>query len=120
MDNYRGTSLIPVPFKLLLSMITIRVQKAMEENGLFCREQAGFRAQEECPGQVAALVDMVQRRASIGIPIYLMFVDLSKAYDTVPYEALFGKMYQLGIRRRMLEFVKALYASSTVAVQIHI
>jgi len=90
----------------------------MEENGLFCREQAGFRAQEECPGQATALVEMVHRRVCIGIPTCLMFVDLSKAYDTVPHEALFGKMYQLGIRGRMLEFVKALYASSTVAVQM--
>jgi len=35
-----------------------------------------------------------------------MFVGLSEDYDTVSQEALFGKMYQLGIRGRMLEFVK--------------
>jgi len=112
MDNYRDISLIPVPFKLLLTMITIRVQKAME--------QAGFRAKEECPGQAAALVEMVQAQEGKHWNTHLLDVCgfISKAYDTVPHEALFGKMYQWGIRGKMLEFVKALYASSTVAVQM--
>jgi len=52
-DNCRGISLIPVPFKLFLSLNTVRVQKMMEKNRLFCREQAGFWSQEEYPGQVA-------------------------------------------------------------------
>lgn len=39
-------------------------------------------------------------------------------YDTVPHDALSGKMHQLGIRGRVLEFVKALCASSTVSVQM--
>jgi len=99
-------------------MITIRVHKAMEENVLSCGEQARLRSQEECPGQVAALVETVLRRARIRMPTYLMFVDLSKAYDTVPHEALFGEMYQLGIRGRTLEFVKALYNASAVSVQM--
>jgi len=117
-DSYRGVSLTPAPFKLLLTVVTTRVQKAVEENGLFCGEQAGLRAQEECPGQVATLIEVVQRRASTGVPTYLVFVDLPKAYGTVPHEALFGKVYQLGAGGRVLEFVKALHASSTVAVQV--
>jgi len=48
-----------------------------------------------------------------------MFVDLSKALrGTVPHEPLFGKMHQLGISGRMPKFVKALFSSSTVSVQM--
>jgi len=45
---------------------------------------------------VAALVEVVQRRASTGVTTYLVFVDLPKAYGMAPHEALFGKVYQLG------------------------
>jgi len=47
---------------------------------------------------VAALVETVKRRASVGTPAYLTFVDLPKAYGAVPREALFGKTHQLGVR----------------------
>jgi hypothetical protein len=56
MDNYRGISLLPMPFKVLLIMVTTRIERCLEAHGLLAREQAGFRASEECAGQVAALV----------------------------------------------------------------
>ena len=118
MDNYRGISLIPVPLKVLICMATQRLTQCLEEKGFLSREQAGFRLREECPGQVAALIEMLQRRATDGLPSYLLFVDLTKAYDTVPHEALFAKMEQHGIRGTMLNFVKALYASSAFRVRL--
>ena len=48
----------------------------------------------------------------------MMFVDLSKAYDTVPHEALFAKMEQVGIRGKTLAFVRALYTSSMISVRM--
>jgi hypothetical protein len=49
---------------------------------------------------------------------YLIFVDLSKAYDTEPHEALFAKKDHIGIRGRTLDFIKALYASSEISVKL--
>jgi len=34
MNNYRGISLLPMPFKLLLIMITTRIEKCLEKRGL--------------------------------------------------------------------------------------
>ena len=98
MDNYRGISLMSVPLKLLLIILTYRLARTLERKGLLAREQAGFRAKEECSGQVAALVETVMRRSGAGQVTYAMFVDLTKAYDMVPHEALFAKMDQIGIR----------------------
>ena len=90
----------------------------MEKNGLLAREQAGFRTSEECAGQVAALVETIQRKGIEGKPTFLLFIDLTKAYDTVPHEALFAKMEQVGIRGRMLGFIRALYASSEICLRL--
>lgn len=51
MDNYRGISLMPVPLKLLLIILTYRIVRALEGSGLLAREQAGFRDREECPAK---------------------------------------------------------------------
>jgi hypothetical protein len=45
-------------------------------------------------------------------------VDLKKAYDTVPHEALFAKLSRFGIRGRCLAFIRALYQSSTIRVRV--
>jgi len=116
MDNYRGISLMSVPLKLLLIILTYRLARTLERKGLLAREQAGFRAKEECSGQVAALVETVMRRSGAGQVTYAMFVDLTKAYDMVPHEALFAKMDQIGIRGRMLEFIRTLYYQSEIVV----
>lgn len=116
MDNYRGISLIPVPFKMLLIILTYRLVRALENNGLLAREQEGFRVKEECAGHVAALVETIMRRSGDGQTTYAMFVDLTKAYDVVPHEALFAKMEQIGIRGRMLGFIRTLYYQSEVVV----
>jgi hypothetical protein len=116
MDNYRGISLMPVPLKLLLIILTYRLVRELEKKGLLAREQAGFREREECAGQVAALVETILRRSGGGEATFAMFVDLTKAYDVVPHEALFAKMLQLGIRGRMLGFIRNLYYQSEIVV----
>jgi len=116
MDNYRGISLMQVALKLLLIILTYRIVRELEKKGLSAREQAGFREREECAGQVAALVETIMRRSGGGEATFAMFVDLTKAYDVVPHEALFAKMHQIGIRGRMLGFIRNLYYQSEIVV----
>ena len=118
MDNYRGISLMAVPLKMLLTVLAKRLEGTLSRKGLLSREQAGFRAGEECVGQAAALLEVLQRRQVRGRRTYALFVDLSKAYDVVPHGALFAKMEQLGVRGRLLGFVQSLYASSELQVRM--
>ena len=117
MSNYRGISLMSVCLKVLMVLVTKRLEAVFEQEGLFSRSQAGFRKLEECPGQVVALYELLKRREIAGKPSYLLFVDLKKAYDTVPHGALFAKMEKYGVTGRMLSFLQGLYASSRIAVR---
>ena len=122
MTGYRGISLMPTVLKLLVSFISRRLNAAFEEKDLFHRSQAGFRSKEECPLQVAALFDITKMRAKAsytrdGKDTFMLFVDLKKAYDTVPHEMLFIKLKWWGVPEIMLGFLKVLYASSTFRVR---
>eukprot|EP01138_Halocafeteria_seosinensis_P001156 gb/GECG01001182.1/.p1 GENE.gb/GECG01001182.1/~~gb/GECG01001182.1/.p1 ORF type:complete len:791 (+),score=62.57 gb/GECG01001182.1/:1-2373(+) len=97
MSNYRGISLMTVCLKILMVLVTKRLEAAFEGQGLFSRSQAGFRKLEECPGQVVALYELLKRRQLNGDPSYILFVDLKKAYDTVPHGALFVKLRKYGV-----------------------
>ncbi|KAH6599315.1 hypothetical protein BASA50_003103 [Batrachochytrium salamandrivorans] len=109
----RGIALINVGLKLVCKVLQMRIERFVETNNLLSYEQAGFRKREECVGQVVSLVDIIQRRQNAGINTHVLFIDIRKAFDTVPVGALLWKLQNMGFPRRTLAFLKALYTSSS-------
>ncbi|KAH6579435.1 hypothetical protein BASA50_006710 [Batrachochytrium salamandrivorans] len=109
----RGIALINVGLKLVYKVLQMRIERFVETNNLLSYEQAGFRKREECVGQVVSLVDIIQRRQNAGLNTHVLFIDIRKAFDTVPVGALLWKLQNMGFPRRTLAFLKALYTSSS-------
>ncbi|KAH6572836.1 hypothetical protein BASA60_006398 [Batrachochytrium salamandrivorans] len=80
----RSIALINVGLKLVCKVLQMRIKQFVEANNLLSYEQAGFRKREECVGQVVSLVDIIQRRQNAGINTHVLFIDIQKAFDTVP------------------------------------
>lgn len=117
MNNYRGISLIPVIVKIVTSIVTIRLRDTLEEANWFVKEQAGFRSHEECAGHVCSLYEILTRRKISGKKTYVAFIDIRKAYDTVPIECLLRKLELMGVDGKCLAFFRALYAHATIKVR---
>ncbi|KAH9244102.1 hypothetical protein BASA81_018533 [Batrachochytrium salamandrivorans] len=109
----RGIALINIGLKLVCKVLQMRIERFVETNNLLSYEQAGFRKREECVGQVVSLVDIIQRRQNAGLNTHVLFIDIRKAFDTVPVGALLWKLQNMGFPRRTLAFLKALYTSSS-------
>ncbi|KAH9261951.1 hypothetical protein BASA81_000608 [Batrachochytrium salamandrivorans] len=93
----RGIALINVGLKLVCKVLQMRIERFVETNNLLSYEQAGFRKREECVGQVVSLVDIIQRRQNAGLNTHVLFIDIRKAFDTVPVGALLWKLQNHGI-----------------------
>jgi exonuclease III len=117
-DNYRGISLINIVLKILTTLLTTRLYSGLESTHQFSKEQGGFRDREECLGQVAALMDVIQRRTVAGKATYACFIDFKKAFDRVPHGSMLWKLRLSGVGGRMYRFVKSLYNSSTFSVHL--
>ena len=115
-DNYRGISLIAIGVKILSTIIIRRVTDALEATNFFRREQAGFRSREEATAQSITLYEIVMRRQYVGHSTTAVFIDMQKAFDTVPHEALFEKVRRAGITGKVLRIIKNIYNSSKVQV----
>ena len=98
MNDHREISLMPTVLKLLISLLARRLYKACEGTDTFHKGQGGFRSKEECVLQVAALHDIKKRRDKKGHRTHMLFVDIQKAYDTVPHHLLFMKLRYYGVR----------------------
>jgi hypothetical protein len=116
--NYRGISLMSTCLKILCVILSDRINTAAEAAGRFSPSQAGFRRLEECITHAACLVEAIQRQRLAGLPTYGLFIDLKKAYDMVPHEAVFAKMRRFGVRGRCYDYIVALYKRSTIRVRL--
>ena len=53
-----------------------------------------------------------------GRETWACFVDFAKAYDRVPHAALLAKLWDIGVRGRLYRFIRELYQTSEVCVEV--
>lgn len=117
-NNYRGISLLSHVGKVPIKIITNRLSAFCEANNILPEEQCGFR-----PGR--STVDMlfvVRRLQELGrrkkIPLYMCFVDLKKAYDSVDREMLWKVLARAGIPAKLIEVIRQLHDGMRARVRM--
>ena len=85
-DNYRGIALLSVPGKVFCRVVQMRLAERAEK--LLRESQCGFRKGRGCVDQVFSLRILAEKAREFNTPLFLAFVDLRKAYDSVNRDAL--------------------------------
>ena len=113
-DNYRSISLLSVPSKILCRVLIDRVKSGVYE--MIRQEQAGFRSERGASEQIFALRSILEHCQEWQAPVYINFVDFSKAFDCIIRERLWDIMGQYGIPDIFFRTFKALYHQSSSCV----
>ncbi|KAH9268765.1 hypothetical protein BASA84_000064 [Batrachochytrium salamandrivorans] len=103
--------------KILCKMVQARLSSLLESNNVLVPEQGGFRTREESTAQVCALMDILRRRQIADLNSHIAFIDISKAFDTVPIHALLFKLRCIGIPTITMNFLSALYSTSNARIR---
>ena len=85
-DNYRGIALLSIPGKVFCRVIQRRLAERADH--LLRESQCGFRKEWGCIGQIFTLRALAEKTREFNTTLYLSFVDLRKAYDSVNRKAL--------------------------------
>lgn len=80
-------------------------------------QQAGFRAGCSCVNHIFTLDQLNEKRVARNREIHLLFVDLTKAYDTIPINKLWEVLERTTIKATVIQVVQQLYQGFTARVK---
>ena len=96
-----------------------RIQTWAERVGALSDLQGGFRIGRGCIDQLFLLNEITALRREQGLPSFLAFIDVRKAYDRVWRPGLWYKLRELGVGGRALDLIRAMFSKVVRTVFIN-
>lgn len=116
-DNWRGISLLDVAGKVFARILQDRLSTLAED--VLPDSQCGFRKGRGCIDMVFSARQLVEKSIEHDTPLYVLFVDLKKAYDSVPRAALWQVLQKLGVPPTMLDVIRSLHDGMIAKVRVN-
>ena len=125
--NYRPISLLNSIMKIYESVIYGRIVSKFESDNIFSCAQAAYRYGRSTADHILVLQELFleYRFCKVGPrggkgprSLYLCFLDLRKAFDTVPRNILFRVLFDAGITGKILRVIQDLFSSNRANVLI--
>ena len=113
--NKRTISLISHASKVLLHIIAERIREHLENE--LPPEQAGFREGRGTRNQIGNLRNLVEKNMEFQQPLFLCFIDYSKAFDCVQHGKLWNIMTEMGFSSHVVKPIRSLYSGQEATVR---
>lgn len=117
--NYRPVSLLPSVSKIYEKVVYLRLATFLESNGLLDNIQHGFRRQKSTITAIVSFIELIIESIDKGEDVVGVFMDLSKAFDSVNHELLLSKLQEKGVKNNSLNWFKSYLTNRKQFVQIN-
>ena len=116
-NNYRGVSLLSVIGKVFAKVILIRLQKLAER--VYPESQCGFRAGRSTIDMVFILHQLQENCREQQMPLYIAFIDLTKAFDLVRRNGVFQILSKIVCPPKLQSMIESFHTNMKGTVQFN-
>ena len=106
-SNYRPISILSVISKLIEKLTYNRLIKYLDKKQILNCNQFGFRTAHSTTHAITAIHENILKNVDESKHTISIFLDLSKAFDSVNHNILLDKLEHYGIRGTALEFFRS-------------
>ncbi|XP_030025374.2 uncharacterized protein LOC115443910 [Manduca sexta] len=114
--NYRPISLTSNIYKIFSKIILDRISSTLDENQP--KEQAGFRKNYSTIDHIHTVKQVMEKYNEYNKPLYMAFIDYSKAFDSISHIAIWESLQNQGIPAVYINIIKKIYSNSKARVQL--
>lgn len=112
--NYRGITVLATIGRLYGRIIRKRIEKEIDIG----EEQSGFTAGRSCIDNMFTLKQLIEKRKLVNLETHLIFIDLEKAFDTVPIQKLIEILDKSAINKHFLCAINEIYKEQANIIKI--
>ena len=117
--NYRPISLLPVISKILEKIVENRVTKFLTKYKVLYEGQYGYRSNRSTTDAILDFTGNILERIDNGHYVIALFLDMSKAFDSINHMTLFKKLEFYGIRGHALSWFKSYFSKRPIKVKFN-
>ena len=118
-NNYRPISLLTGISKILERIIYTRLINFLQVNDIFSNFQFGFRQKHSTSHALLTFIEKVTQAIDKHSHMLGIFLDFSKAFDTINHKILLKKLYHYGIRGKALEWFRSYLSNRQQYVSVN-
>ena len=117
-DNYRAIAVSSVIGKIFSTLLLERLHTLRKNKCPDPPNQLGFTKGAQTYDHILTMQTIAAKYKKLKKPIYAIFVDFKKAFDSVCRQALFYKMAKLGITGKFYSVLRDMYSNSYAYIKL--
>ena len=116
-NNCRGISVVSIVGKVFARVIMIRLQKLAER--IYPESQCGYHAEWSTIDMIFSLRRLQEKCREQHMPLYIAFIDLTKAFDLVSRDGLFKVLPKIGCPPKLQSMIESFHTDPKGTVQFN-
>ena len=118
-SGLRPISVLPLPGKIFEKLIHTQLYSYINNKKLISELQGGFRPNYSTNSTIAQFTDYIYSNINQHKLTHSIFIDFSKAFDTINYSILYQKLEHFYIKDSAIDLIKNYLTNRTQVVQIN-
>lgn len=115
-ENYRPICLAQTSYKTYTKILEKRLRNQIELD--LEKEQAAFRPNRQTNDNIYTIRSIIERKIEVGEKLYLTFIDLKAAFDTVDRREIWKTLRELGVDKGLISAIRSTYKTVRAKVQV--